>query len=292
MRRAQFLAGAGCAGWSLGVPRGAAAAAPFSDIVAATPGVVSLYVRTMDGTVRYALDSDDRFPSASTIKLAIMLTAFNAYERGDATPQTPVKVNRWDLVGGSEFLQYARPGSIYPMGVLVQHMIRQSDNSASNALISHFGFERINAAAAGAGMSRTQLKRHFLDYTAIVRHMDNLTTAHDLAMILFQIERGARESVTTVATPESCRKMIDILLGQEDRNKIPAGLPAQVPVANKTGEIDGVRNDAAIVDPFGAFPYVIVVLTKHLEDESSGIAAISRISHRVYATLAKEGPSL
>lgn len=287
MRRAQFLAGAGYAGSMLAAPPRAAAAAPFSDIIAATTGALSLYVRTMDGTVRYAVDSDERFPSASTIKLAIMLTSFRAYERGDATPQTPVKINPWDLVGGSEFLEYALPGSVYPMGVLVTHMIRQSDNSASNALISHFGFDRINATASGAGMTRTQLKRHFLDYTAIVKHIDNLTTAHDLAAILYQIERGSREGIRTIADPASCRRMIDILLGQEDRNKIPAGLPAKVQVANKTGEIDGVRNDAAIVDPFGTFPYVIVVMTKHLEDESSGITAISRISRRVYATLSR-----
>ncbi|HXP94582.1 MAG TPA: serine hydrolase [Candidatus Binatia bacterium] len=287
MRRANFLAGTGSAGLALGAPLCAEAAPAFHDIVAASTGALSLYVRTMDGVVRYALDSDEQFPSASTIKLVIMLTAFRAYELGDATPQTPVRIHASDLVGGSDFLRYAKPGAIYQMGTLVQHMIRQSDNSASNALISHFGFERINTTAAKAGMARTHLKRHFLDYTAIVKHNDNLTTAHDLAMILYQTERSARDGIATVAEPESCRKMIEILLGQEDRNKIPAGLPRKTPVANKTGEIDGVRNDAAIVDPFGSFPYVIVVLTKHLEDESSGTAAISRISRRVYDTLTR-----
>ncbi len=287
MRRAHFLAGTGCAGLTLGAPLCAEAVPPFRDLVAASTGMLSLYVRTMDGVVRYALDSDEQFPSASTIKLVIMLTAFRAYELGDATPQTPVRIHDYDLVGGSEFLRYAKPGAIYQMGTLVQHMIRQSDNSASNALISHFGFERVNATAAKAGMARTHLKRHFLDYTAIVKHNDNLTTAHDLAMILYQTERSAREGIATVAEPESCRKMIEILLGQEDRNKIPAGLPPKTPVANKTGEIDGVRNDAAIVDPFGGYPYVIVVLTKHLGDESSGTAAISRISRRVYDTLTR-----
>lgn len=285
MRRDRFLIGSGSVTAALTLPLRARAAAPFADIVAATPGRLALYVRTMDGVVRYAIDSDDRFPSASTIKLVIMATAFRAYEQGDATPQTPVRVNAWDLVGGSEFLQYAQPGSIYPMSVLVQHMIRQSDNSASNALISHFGFDRINATAQLAGMTRTQLKRHFLDYTAIVKHNDNLTTAHDLATMLYLIERGAREAIATIAQPQSCRSMIGILLGQEDRDKIPAGLPGRIPVANKTGEIDGVRNDAAIVDPFGENPYVIVVLTKQLEDEASGIEAISRISRRVYVTL-------
>jgi beta-lactamase class A len=285
MKRARFLAGTGCAGMLLAPTLPLLAAAPFDDIVSAATGTLSLYVRTMDGVVRYALDSDEQFPSASTIKLPIMLTAFRAYEAGNATERTPVRVNAWDLVGGSEFLQYARPGSVYPMGVLVAHMIRQSDNSASNALISHFGFDRINAVAEKAGMTRTQLKRHFLDYTAIVKHNDNQTTAHDLAALLFEIERGAREAIPTVAQPQSCRRMIETLLGQEDRDKIPAGLPSRLPVANKTGEIDGVRNDAAIVDPFGDNPYVIVVMTKHLEDESSGIAAISRISRRVYASL-------
>ena len=285
MRRARFLAGAGSAAMLFAPPLPVRAAAPFGDIVAAATGTLALYVRTMDGVVRYALDSDEQFPSASTIKLAIMLTAFRAYEAGNATERTPVRVNAWDLVGGSEFLQYAKPGSIYPMGVLVTHMIRQSDNSASNALISHFGFDRINAVAQKAGMTRTELKRHFLDFTAIVKHNDNQTTAHDLAALLFEIERGAREAIPTVAQPQSCRRMIEILLGQEDRDKIPAGLPARLPVANKTGEIDGVRNDAAIVDPFGDNPYVIVVLTKHLGDESSGIAAINRISRRVYASL-------
>jgi beta-lactamase class A len=284
MRRHRFLIGASCAGFALAAPM-RVRAQPFSDILAQATGTLALYVRTMDGVVRYAIDSDEKFPSASTIKLPIMLTAFRAYEQGDATPNTRVRINAWDLVGGSEFLQYAQPGSIYPMGGLVRHMIQQSDNSASNALISHFGFDRINSTAANAGMTRTQLKRHFLDYTAIVHHNDNQTTAHDLATILFEIERGAREAIPTVAQPQSCRSMIALLLGQEDRDKIPAGLPSGLPVANKTGEIDGVRNDAAIVDPYGDNPYVIVVLTKHLEDESSGITAIGRLSRRVYASL-------
>lgn len=286
MRRLPFIAGtaATCGLLAYAHPAGAAI---FSDLVHRSTGTLALYVRTMDGDVRYAIDPDERFPSASTIKLAIMLTAYRAYERHEATPQTRVRVNEWDLVGGSPFLQYAQPGSFYPMGVLVEHMIRQSDNAASNALISHFGFDRINATAREAGMTRTQLKRHFLDFTAIVHHSDNLTTARDLGTCLYQIERGAREAIPTVAQPESCRAMIGILLGQEDRDKIPAGIPHGVPIANKTGEISGVRNDAAIVDPYGDLPYVIVVLTKNLDDESSGIEAISRISHRVYASLTR-----
>jgi beta-lactamase class A len=130
-------------------------------------------------------------------------------------------------------------------------------------------------------MLHTQLKRHFMDFAAIVHHSNNLTTARDMGWLLYQIDRGAHEGVPTVASVRSCRRMIDILLRQEDRDKIVRGLPRGVPVANKTGEIDGVRNDVAIVDPYGEAPYVLSVLTKDLNDFSNGVIAIRRIAKAV-----------
>ena len=62
---------------------------------------------------------------------------------------------------------------------------------------------------------------------------------------------------------------------------IPAGLPPGTQVANKTGEITGVRSDVAIVEPFGDTPYILVVMTKELRDYAAGIAAIRRVAHDV-----------
>jgi beta-lactamase class A len=124
-----------------------------------------------------------------------------------------------------------------------------------------------------------------MDVNAIVHHSENLTTAHDMGSLLYQIERGAHEGIYTVASPASCRHMIDILLRQEDRDKIARGLPPGVPLANKTGEIDGVRNDIGIVDPYGNAPYIIAVLTKDLDDFSLGNIAIRRISKVIYGAL-------
>ena len=58
-----------------------------------------------------------------------------------------------------------------------------------------------------------------------------------------------------------------------------------IAIANKTGEIDGVRNDVAIVDPAGEIPYILVVLTKGLRNEGAGNAGIAAISRRVYTRL-------
>ena len=253
----------------------------------AIQGQVGVYARTMgNGPPVFAYNSDATFASASMIKLPIMLTAFHAVESGNTTLDTPVAIHGPDLAVGTDVFVDAIPGSRYPLITLIKAMIRQSDNAASNALITYFGFSQINAVAQSAGMESTHLRRHFLDYAAIVAHNENTTTPHDIGTLLYRIERGSREGIRTVASPADCRHMIDIMLGQEDRTKIPAGLPPGIPIANKTGEITGVRNDGAIVDPFGDSPYVLVVLTNNLADEGDGTAGIRRIATRINQLIA------
>jgi beta-lactamase class A len=80
--------------------------------------------------------------------------------------------------------------------------------------------------------------------------------------------------------------MIRIMLGQTDRETIPAGLPAGVAVANKTGELSQSRSDIAIVDPFGDTPYVLAVYTSGLGSPQEAYDGIARISKVIYGRLA------
>jgi len=75
---------------------------------------------------------------------------------------------------------------------------------------------------------------------------------------------------------------VSVMLGQTDREKIPAGLPPGTPIANKTGEITGTRNDVAIVDPYGNAPFVLAILTKELTDYAAANAAIHQIARAVF----------
>lgn len=271
----------------------AAAAAPHAafartvhvrDLVARIPGVTGVYARTLDdASPLVSLRAGEPFASASVIKLAIMLTAYRAYDAGSATPDDLVQIRAADLIGGSPVLAYARPGQHFRMRELVRAMIQQSDNSASNSLISAFGFSAINGVIGAAGLTATHLGRHFADYVPPWHVSANVTTPRDIGTLLYEIEHGSREQLDTVAKATSCRAMIDILLGQEDKSKIPSGLPAGTPCANKTGEIDGVRNDAAIVDPYGDTPYVLVVLTRALDDTNAGDRGIAAIARRVHS---------
>jgi beta-lactamase class A len=230
-------------------------------------------------------NADERFPSASVIKVVILVSLFQAAELSPNIFDQAITLKLSDFVGGSEVLDGYNPGNTITIGKLARAMIEQSDNTASNVLISYLGMDRIAETIHHAGLTRTQLHRHFMDVNAIVHHSENLTTARDMGTLLYAIERGSREGVRTVASPASCRHMIDILLRQEDHDKIARGLPPGVPLANKTGEIDGVRNDIAIVDPYGDTPYILAVLTKNLDDFSLGNIAIRRIASAVHEAL-------
>ncbi|HKU67895.1 MAG TPA: serine hydrolase [Candidatus Baltobacteraceae bacterium] len=284
MKRSAFLFGslALCA-----LPRIAYAQAPLDALlrpaIGSIPGNVGVYARTMAfGHPLVAYNANVSFPSASTIKMLIMLTAFKAAEHDPSVMRRHITFHSGDLIGGSEFMQYASSGQRFTVGQLIVPMIQLSDNTASNLLISHFGFERINAVTRAAGLHNTRLRRHFLDTAAVLRHMDNRTTPADMAHLLFALERGVREAIPTVASPQSCRRMIDIMLGQTDKDTIPRGIPHGVPVANKTGELSRSRSDVAIVDPYGDSPYVIAVFTSGLDGPGQAYDGIAQISKLVY----------
>jgi len=300
VRRGIFLGGAlaacalprrACAQTASPVPSAtpAASAAPaldVGDLVDGIPGITGVVVRTLgDGPPVVAIRPDEKFAAASVIKLAILATVYRAYDAGTAKPSDTVKTRASDLIGGSDVLAGSRAGKEWSLDALVKAMIRVSDNSASNALITAFGMGTVNATMQLAGMTGSRLGRHFADVVPSWRVSENVITPADTARLLFAIERGTRESIATIATPQSCHAMIDVLLGNDDATKIVRGLPPGTPCAHKTGEIDFVRNDAGIVDPFGDAPYVLVVLTRKLRNYAAGNAGIGAIAHRVDAAL-------
>ena len=286
MRRAAFVGGLAAAACLAPQRASGQPGLNVDDLVARIPGITGVVARTMgDEPPVLSLRADEKFPSASVIKLAVLATVYRAYDAGTAKPSDLVKTRASDLIGGSDVLAGSPAGKEWRIDTLVRAMIEVSDNSASNALMTAFGIGTVNATMQLAGMTGSRLARHFADVVPSWRRAENHLTPNDTAALLFAIERGAREGVPTIASPQSCRAMIEVLLRNEDRTKIVRGLPAGTPCAHKTGEIDYTRNDAGIVDPFGDTPYVLVVLTRSLRDHAAANRGIAAIAHRVDAAL-------
>lgn len=235
------------------------------------------------------LNADESFHAASTMKVPVMIELYRRIDAGAlALDQGILLVNQFgSIVDGSPYSldagddsdssAYRLVGSRVPVRELIDRMITRSSNLATNALIELVGATNANATAHMLGARDIRVLRGVEDDKAFRAGLNNTTTARDLAALLEAIETGQ------AASRSSCDRMREIMLGQEFNTEIPAGLPAGIKVAHKTGWITGVLHDAAIVYPPGRRPYVLVVLTRGITDRDVARRLIADISRLVYA---------
>lgn len=159
-------------------------------------------------------------------------------------------------------------------GDTVDIMLQQSDNAAANTLIDLLGYETINTFIKSVGASDTTIARKMLEQTT----RENYTSVEDCADVLEMVLNG------TYVNKSASARILDDLKKQQRTTKIPAGVPSEVETANKTGELTGVENDAAIIwGPDST--YILVVMTDNLPDSSEAKREIVRISEMVYRSL-------
>jgi beta-lactamase class A len=132
------------------------------------------------------------------------------------------------------------------------------------------------------GARNIRVLRGVEDSKAYERGMNNTTTARDLMILLRRI--AERRAISKKASDE----MIKVLLDQKFNEGIPAGLPAEARVAHKTGSITKINHDSAIVYLPNRKPYVLVILTRGIEDEKRAHKLIADISRTVYESLISE----
>lgn len=257
--------------------------------IAQVPGaqVAVAYVDDAAGSSLY-LNADTVYHAASTMKLPVMMELFRQSDaNGLSLDQTVLLVNEFrSIADGSPFTVdagsdsdtslYSKVGSRVAVRDLLQRMITRSSNLSTNQLIAMIGAESVTALVRRLGGQRMTVLRGVEDIKAFNRGMSNVATARDLSILLGAIENKRPEIGTHSAD------MLNILLAQEFNEGIPAGLPPGTKVAHKTGEITAHSHDAAIVYPSSRKPYVLVVMTRGMQDASVSASMIADISKLVY----------
>ena len=263
--------------------------ARIEERIAVVPGArVGVVLHDLRERFSVSVAADSSFHAASTMKVPVMIELFRQVDAGHLSlDQSLLVVNSFgSIVDGSNYTLspgddsdsslYAFIGQRVPVGELIDRMIIRSSNLATNTLIALAGPENAEATAHSLGATRMRVRRGVEDGKAFARGLNNSTTAADLAALMLAIERG------TAASVASCVKMRDILLREIYSGDIPRGVPAGVPVAQKTGSITGVQHDAAIVYPPGRTPYVLIVLTANIPDENVAKSLIADVSRLVW----------
>jgi beta-lactamase class A len=264
--------------------------AAIDPILASIPGghTVAVAFTDLESGATFERDAGVVMHAASTMKVPVMLALFEAIDRNELRLDRPVAIRNSfrSIVDGSAFilernedgdpLLYDAIGETRPLEELMRRMIVRSSNLATNLLIELVGAPRVMDLMRRLGAHDIRVLRGVEDEKAFEAGLSNVTTARDMMIVMQAIaERKAM-------TPAASHAMVGILRAQEFREKIPAGVPAGVVVANKTGSITRISHDAAIVFPPGREPYVLVVLTRGYDDGREASRVIAEISEAVW----------
>ncbi len=213
--------------------------------VAATAGFdAGICARGLEGPLAgrsIGVGEDLVLPSASVIKVLVLAELLRQADRGSLYLDEELEVRREDLVDDSEMLEGEELPARMPLRRLAEGMITLSDNAATNLLIRRVGMGRVNDLASDLGLRGTCLRREMMDLAARARGEENLTSASDTVVLLGEIWGGPSISSASRALA------LDLLLGQRIGSRIPVTLPPGARYAHKTGELQGVENDAGLV---------------------------------------------
>jgi len=265
-------------------------------------GTVSLYAKNLDTGESFGIRATEPVRTASTIKLPIMLEVFDAVARGKAKWTEPLTVTAEEKVSGSGVISAEfSDGVQLPLRDVLHLMIVLSDNTATNMILERFTADAVNAYLDSIGIKTTRSMRKIrgdgnqlkspAGYSAAGKLPENqkyglgVSTPRDMVAILEKLERG--EAVS----PEASKEMLAVMKRCQDNTGIRRRL-AGVPIANKTGSLDALRSDVALVySKGGRIAMAITVDDMPKSDwtpENPGSVLISDLARMLVDGLAKK----
>jgi len=238
---------------------------------------------------RILLHNADRvFPTASSIKIAILLELYRQDQEARAGAKGKAKLDDVytfdpkDLVEDSQIMAGLTAGvTRLSNRDLAQFMVAVSDNAATNVLIDRVGMQNVNATLRSLGLTKTMLRRKMMDIAAAGRGEENVATPAEMVRLLEAIYK--EKALNKQATAALIKQLSTLKQGY-----IPRLLPENVQVANKAGELKAVRTDSGIVFAPNR-PFAITVMTAYDRDERAAERAISEGALEAYGYFPMRG---
>lgn len=256
-------------------------------------GVFAVAFKDLTSGQQILIHEHEIFHAASTMKTPVMIEVFTQCAEGKFSLSDSVVVKnefssivdgspyQLDSAGDSERQLYKRLGDKETLSELVNKMIISSSNLSTNIVVELVGATNVTQTMRELGTKDISVLRGVEDSKAFEKGLNNTVTAYDLMLIYEKLALGE------IVDQRSSQAMIDILSDQQFNTIIPAGLPADVKVAHKTGNISGVLHDTGIVYLPDGRKYVLVLLSKELKDSESAKAAMANVSGMIYQHVTK-----
>ncbi len=264
--------------------------AAIDSLVAAYPdGIVAVSVRDASKGIAYDRLGDRVFHAASTMKVPVMIEVFRQARLGRFSLDDELLVENafrsivdgsiYSIEDDSDDAIYERLGQKMTIRDLVYQMITVSSNLATNLIIDFASADSVQMTAEQMGIQQMKILRGVEDLKAFDLGMSNTATSADLALFFEALRDG------NAVSESADQEMLGILMDQQFNEMIPAGLPDEVQVAHKTGQITAIHHDAALIYPANGAPYVLVILIEGIKEEVDSAELGKRISEVAYGWL-------
>lgn len=245
-------------------------------------GDVGIYVRHLKSGKTAAILADSLFPTASMIKVPIMVGLFDKIKKGELDYHATLTYRDSLLYPGEDLLGAFKDSASVALSKVVMLMITTSDNTASlwcqqlagtgtaiNAWLEKNGFQQTRVNSRTPGRQASQRMYGW-----------GQTTPREMAELLVRIRQG--QAVSPDASERMYRNLTRIYWDGEALSQIPP----TVQVASKQGAVNQSRSEVVLVNaPSG--DYVFCVITKNQKDESwvsnnEGFMLLRKISQVVW----------
>jgi beta-lactamase class A len=223
------------------------------------PARAGLWVKHLTIGEEAGVRADETFNSASVIKLAVLVLAYQMAEKGALALDQRLTITAADVRGGSGVFRYHDPGLQPTLRDVLMQMVITSDNTATDLAIGKVGgVARVNAWLKEAGyadaMKLTQTTGElFAKYAALPQGADrNEKTNTDRAFWLGEMTpRGTGRLLeaierSTIVSKTSTEEIIRIMRAQQaGARRLPHFVT--IPIAHKTGDFPPVlANDVGV----------------------------------------------
>ena len=243
-------------------------------IISQVEGNVCINFYDLNKNNGFSVNGDKKVLSASMIKLLILAELMKKIFENKFSLSDTVMMANFMKIGGDGVLKELNTGHHFTLKELATLMIIVSDNQATNILIDFLGMENINQLGKELDLKETFLGRKMIDAEARKKGYDNYTCADDISLLLKLIYQEK------LINKEASQLMLDILLRQQQGERLQRYLPSDIKIAHKCGDLDNLENDGGIIW-LGDRAYILVVLTNGMPNLQCK-QTIGKISKFVY----------
>ncbi|MGC4107052.1 MAG: serine hydrolase [Thermomicrobiales bacterium] len=260
-------------------------------------GVYGVVIASASGKILCSRNSNLPFMTASLYKLILMADIYRKIERGSLSQQDAIELD-WSVFSddGEAYFGWDQIGNAYPIQEYLYATGAYSSNAGAWTLLTLTSADDLAQTAADIGLTRTfimtdlstlpswpfpggadaigdddDLATAFVESWSNWDTLTNITTPRDMAIYFHAL------ITNTLLSPWISKQIADILSQQQVRDRIPALLPANTVTINKTGNLEGIVNDAGIVE-LASGPRIIVLLSEAMPSDTRATLILQRLA--------------